>query len=82
LNPQTHDLMFRLCTLFDPTLDSLVVSVSVVLHPTHSPMPLHTQMIVGNFFQFPQPHQYRCFLPPPSLPLVYNNLKMQIDTQT
>jgi hypothetical protein len=35
--------------LSDPTLDSLDVNMIVVLHPTHSPMPLHTQMILGNF---------------------------------
>jgi hypothetical protein len=45
-------------------------------------VPLHTQMIVGNFLQFPQPHRYWCFLPPPSIPLVHSNLEMQINTQT
>jgi hypothetical protein len=48
--------MFRLFTLFDPTLDSLDVNMTMVLHPTHSPMPLHIQMIVSNFPQSPQPH--------------------------
>jgi hypothetical protein len=69
-------------TLFNPTLDSLDVNMVVVFHPTHSPVPLHTQMIIGNFPQFPQPHQYWCFDPPPSFPLVHSNLEMQIDTQT
>jgi hypothetical protein len=41
--------MFRLCALFDPTLDSLDVSMIVLLHPMHSPMPLHIQMMLGNF---------------------------------
>ncbi len=74
--------MFRLCILFDPTLDSFDVNSNVVLHPTHSPMLLHTQMIVGNFPQFLQPHQYWCFFPPPNLPLVHGNLEMQTNTQT
>ncbi len=50
LNPQIHDHVFQLCTLFNPTLDSLDVNMTVVLHPTHSHVPLHTQMIEGNFF--------------------------------
>jgi len=50
--------MFRLSNLFDPTLDSLDVSMIVVLHPTCSPMPLHIQMIMGNFPQSPQTHQH------------------------
>jgi hypothetical protein len=69
--------MFQLCTLFDPTLDFLDVSMTVVLHLTHSPMLLHIQMIVSNFPQSPQAHRYWCFLPPLSLPLVHNNLEMQ-----
>ncbi len=69
-------------TLFNPTLDSLYMSMIMALHPTHSLVPLHTQMIVGNFLQFPQPHRYWCFLPPPSIPLVHSNLEMQINTQT
>jgi hypothetical protein len=82
LNPQIHDLVFRMRTLFDPIVDSFEVSMNVVLHPTHSLMPLHTQMIIGNFLQSPQPHQYWCFLPPPNLPLVHGNLEMQTNTQT
>jgi hypothetical protein len=39
-------------------------------------------MIVGNFPQFLQPHQYWCFFPPPNLPLVHGNLEMQTNTQT
>jgi hypothetical protein len=50
LNPHIHDPMFQLCTLFDPTLDSLDVIMTMVLHPTHSPILLHIQMIVGNCF--------------------------------
>jgi hypothetical protein len=42
LNPHIHDLMFQLCTLFDPTLDSFDVSMNVIFHPTHSFVPLHT----------------------------------------
>jgi hypothetical protein len=57
-DPHIPDLVFRLCALFDPTLDSLDVSTIMVLHPTHSPMPLHTQMILGNFPQSPQTHQH------------------------
>jgi hypothetical protein len=48
-NLQIHDPMFWLCTSFDPTLDSLDVSMTVVFQPTHSPMPLHNQMNVGFF---------------------------------
>jgi hypothetical protein len=48
-NPQIHDLEFRLYTLFDPTLDSLDVSMTMVLHPTHSHVLMHTHMIIGNF---------------------------------
>ncbi len=79
---QIHDLMFRLCTLFDPTLDSLDVSMILVPHPTHSPMPLHIQMIVGNFLQSLRTHQHWRFHPPLNVPLVHSNLEMQIDTQT
>jgi hypothetical protein len=63
-------------------LDSLDVSMTVVLHPTHSPMPLHIQMILGKFFYFPQTHRYWCFLPPFNLPLIHNNLEMQTNIQT
>jgi hypothetical protein len=45
-------------------------------------VPLRTQMILGNFPQYPQPHQYLCFLPPPSFPLLHSNLEMLINTQT
>ncbi len=75
-NPHIHDHMFQLCTLFDPTLDSFDVIMTVVFHPTHSLLPLHIQMIVGNFLRFPQPHRYWCFLPPPNLPLVHSNLEI------
>jgi hypothetical protein len=68
--------MFRLCTLFDLTLDSLYVSMITVLHPTHSPMPLHIQMIMGNFSYSPQTHQHWCFHPPPNVPLVHSNMEM------
>jgi hypothetical protein len=51
LNPKIHDFMFRLCTLFDPTLDFLDVSMTMVLHPTHSHVPLHVNMIIRNFPQ-------------------------------
>ncbi len=72
LNPHIHDPMFRLCTLFNPTLDSLDVNMIAVFHPTHSHVPLHTQMILGNFLQFPQTHQHWCFHPPPGVPLVHS----------
>jgi hypothetical protein len=39
-------------------MDSLDVNMITALHPTHSPMPLHIQMIVGNYLQSPQAHQY------------------------
>jgi hypothetical protein len=68
--------MFWLCTLFDLILNSFDVSMIVVHHPTHSLVLLHTQMIISYFLQSLQPHQYWCFLPPPSFPLVHNNLKM------
>jgi len=68
--------MFRLCTKFNLTIDSFNVSMTVVLHPTHSLVPLHNQMIIGNFPQSLQPHRYWCFLPPPSLSLVHSNLKI------
>ncbi len=74
--------MFQMCTLFDPTLNSLNVSMIAVLHPTHSHVPLHIQMIVGNFPQSPQTHQHWCFHPHPSVPLIHNNLEMQTNTQT
>jgi hypothetical protein len=74
--------MFQQCTFFYPTLDSFDVSMTMVLRPTHSPMPLHTQMTIGNFPQSLQPHQYWCFLPPLNFPLVHSNLEMQTDTQT
>jgi hypothetical protein len=51
LNPHIHDLVFQLCTLFDPTMDSLDVNMIVVFHPTHSLVPLHIQMIINIFFQ-------------------------------
>jgi hypothetical protein len=47
-----------MCTLFDRTLDSFDVNMTIVFHPTHSPMPLHIQMIINNDPQFLQPHQY------------------------
>ncbi len=81
-NPQIHDPVFQLGTLVNPTLDSLDVSMIAVLHPTHSPMPLHTQMILGNFPQSPQTHQHWCFHPPSSVPLVHSNMEIQTDTQT
>jgi hypothetical protein len=62
-------ILFFGCVLFDPTLDSLDKSMTTVLHPMHSHVPLHTQMILGNFPRSP-----------PSVPLVHNNLEMQIDT--
>ncbi len=68
--------MFWLHALFDPTLDFLDKNMIVVCHPTHSPMPLHTQMILGYFPQFLQTHQNWCFHPPPSVPLVHINLEM------
>jgi len=68
--------------LFYPTLDSLDVNMIAILHPTHSLMPLHTQMIVGNFLKSPQRHQHWCFHPPPNVPLVHNNLEIQTNTQT
>jgi hypothetical protein len=74
LNPHIHNLVFWQCTLVDPTLDSLDVCMTMVFHPT--------QMILGNFPQFPQTHQHLCFHPPPNVPLVHSNLEMQIDTQT
>ncbi len=82
LNPQIHDLVFWLCTLFDPTLDLLNGNTTVVLHPTHSHVPLHIHMIISNFPQSLEAHQYWCFLPPPSLPLIHNNLEMMNSTQT
>jgi hypothetical protein len=48
---------------------SLDVSMTMILHPTHSHVPLYTQMITCNFPQSPQPHRYWCFLPLPNLPL-------------
>ncbi len=74
--------MLWLCTLFDPTLDSFDVSMTMVLHPTHSLVLLHIQMIASTFPYSPQPQQYWCFLPPPSIPLVHSNMDMQTDTQT
>jgi hypothetical protein len=68
--------MFWLCILFNPTLDSLYVSIIMVPHPTHSHVPLHIQMIMGNFLQSPQTHQHRCFHPPTNVPLVHSNLEM------
>jgi hypothetical protein len=49
LNPHIHDLVFQLCTLFDLTLNFFDVSMIMVLHPTHSHVPLHIQMIIDNF---------------------------------
>ncbi len=74
--PHIHDPMFWRCALFDPTLNTLDVSMIAVLHPTHSPMPLHTQMIVGNFPQSLQTHQHWCFHPPLSIRFVHSNLEM------
>jgi hypothetical protein len=68
--------MFRLCALFNPTLDSLHVSMTTVFHPMHSLVPLHIQMILGNFPKTFQTHQHLCFFPPPNVPLVHINLKM------
>jgi hypothetical protein len=72
-NPHIHDLVFQLCAFFYPILDSLDVTMTEVLHPTHSFVPLHTQMIVGNFFKSPQTHQHWCFHTLPSVPLVHSN---------
>jgi hypothetical protein len=41
--------MFQLYTLFDPSLNFFYVSMIMVLHPTHSHVFLHIQMVVGNF---------------------------------
>jgi hypothetical protein len=49
-------LGFWMCTLFDQTLDFFDVNMIVVLHLTHSPMPLHIQMVLGSFPQSPQAH--------------------------
>ncbi len=46
------------CTLVDPTLDSLDVSMVAVFHLMHSLVPLHIQMVLGNFPQSPQTHQH------------------------
>jgi hypothetical protein len=43
----------------------------LVLHPTHSTMPLHIQMVLGSFLQSPQTHWYWCFFPPLSLSLIH-----------
>ncbi len=48
-NPHIHDIVFRLYILFVLIIDSFDVSMTVVFHPTHSLVPLHTQMIMGNF---------------------------------
>ncbi len=56
--------------------------MTMVFHPMHSPIPLHTKMILGNFLQSPQTHQHWCFHPPPSVPLIHSNLEMQTNTQT
>jgi hypothetical protein len=48
-NLDIHDPLFWLHALFDPTLDSLDKSMTTILHPMHSLMPLHIQMILGNF---------------------------------
>jgi len=82
MNPHNHDPMFWMCTLFDPIIDSLSVSSIMVFHATHSHVPLHIQMIISNYPQSLQSHRYWCFLPPPSLPLVHNNLEMPTYTQT
>jgi hypothetical protein len=42
-------LAFQLCTLFDPTLDLFDVSMIMVLHRTHSFVPLHIQMVLNSF---------------------------------
>ncbi len=55
--------------------------MTIVFHPTHSHVLLHTQMILGNFPQFPQTYQHWCFHPPPIVPVVHSNMEMQIDTQ-
>ncbi len=68
--------MFWLCALFDPILDALDASMNKVLHPTHSHVLLHTQIILDNFPKSPKTHQHWCFHPPPSVPLVHNNLEM------
>jgi hypothetical protein len=49
LNPQIHDPWFRSCTLFDPIVDFFDVSMIMVLYPTRSLVPLHIQMVLGNF---------------------------------
>ncbi len=73
--------MFQLCTMVDPTLDSLDVSMNVVLHPMHSHVLLHTQWILVNFLQSFQTHQHWCFHSPHNVPLVHSNLEMRTDTQ-
>jgi hypothetical protein len=47
-NPHIHDPWFQLCTLFDPNLDFSNVNMIVVLHLTHSPMPLHIHMVLSS----------------------------------
>jgi len=73
-NPHIHDPVFWRCTLVYPALDSLDVNMTTVLHPTHSLVLMHTQMILGNFLQSPQTHQHWCFHPLLNVPLVHNNL--------
>jgi hypothetical protein len=68
--------MFLLCALFDLVLDALDVSMTIILHPTHSHVLLHIQIVLGNFPKSLQTHQHRCFHPPPSVPLVRTNLEM------
>ncbi len=58
------------------------MNMITILHPMHSPVPLHIKMILGNFLQSFQTHQHWCFHPPPSVPLAHKNMEMQTDTQT
>jgi hypothetical protein len=44
MNPHIHDPMFRWCTLFDPTLDFLDMSMIMVLHPTPEQLVIVVQM--------------------------------------
>jgi len=48
LNPHIHGPWFQLYTLFDPTLDFLNVSMTMVFHPIDSHVPPHIQMILGS----------------------------------
>ncbi len=58
------------------------MSTIVILHPTHSPMPSHIQMILGSFFQFLKHIDIGGFFSPLNISLGHNNLEMQTNTQT